>query len=219
MIDFKMSDIPLSDAKKRLVEVLKRTGAHTALEMADRLNLTDVAIRQHLLALEERGLVQQQRTQPEGRGRPAVLWSLSDLARGLFPDRHAELTVGLIQATRQAVGEDGLSRIISVRTAQQIKAYREVIPGPTTPLGERLQALADQRTLEGYMAEVVPRGYEGYLLIEHHCPICDAAQSCMGLCEAELEVFRAVLGTDVVVERIEHLLKEDRRCVYRIALA
>ncbi len=213
-----MSDMPFSDAKKRLVEVLKRTPDITALDLADRLRLSDVAIRQHLLYLEERGLVQQQRTKPKGRGRPAVLWSLSKLAQGLFPDRHAELTVGLIQATRQALGEAGLNQVINVRTVQQINTYLEIIPDNTTPLGERLQALAEQRTIEGYMAEIVPRGYEGYLLIEHHCPICDAAKSCVGLCDAELTMFRTVLGPEVSVERVEHMVEEGQRCVYRINL-
>ncbi len=214
-----MSDMPLSDAKKRLIDVLKRTPSITALGLADRLRLTDVAVRQHLLALEGHGLVQQQRSKPDGRGRPAVLWRLTDLAQELFPDRHAELTVGLIQATRQALGEEGLGRVINVRAKQQIKAYLDIVPGSTTPLGERLKVLADQRTLEGYMAEVVPRGYEGYLLIEHHCPICDAAKSCVGLCDAELDMFRAVLGPEVSVERTEHLIQEGQRCVYQITLA
>lgn len=214
-----MSDMPFSEAKKRLVEVLKKAPAITAADLANRLRLTDVTVRLHLINLEKRGLVAQQHTQPEGRGRPAVLWSLSDLAQGLFPDRHAELTVGLIQATRQALGEEGLLRVINVRTVQQIKTYLEIVPGATTPLGDRLRVLADQRTQEGYMAEVMPRGYEGYLLIEHHCPICDAATNCVGLCDAELDIFRAVLGPEVSVQRTEHLINQDHRCVYQIALA
>ncbi len=71
-------------------------------------------------------------------------------------------------------------------------------------------------TAEGYMAEVVQEKPGRYLLIEHHCPICDAAKCCQGLCRAELDVFRKTLGRGVTIERIEHLLSEGDRCVYRI---
>ncbi|MCU1365454.1 MAG: MarR family transcriptional regulator, partial [Ilumatobacteraceae bacterium] len=54
-------------------------------------------------------------------------------------------------------------------------------------------------------------------LIEHHCPICVAATECQGLCRSELEVFRAVLGPEVVVTREQHVLSGDTRCSYRIS--
>jgi predicted ArsR family transcriptional regulator len=32
----------------------------------------------------------------------------------------------------------------------------------------------------------------------------------------ELEIFQAALGEDATIERIEHILMGDRRCVYRV---
>lgn len=66
------------------------------------------------------------------------------------------------------------------------------------------------------MAEVQREGSGSWLLIEHHCPIGEAATACVGLCRSELEVFRRALGPGVEVERIEHLIADDDRCVYRI---
>lgn len=56
----------------------------------------------------------------------------------------------------------------------------------------------------------------GLLLVENHCPICTAARVCQGFCRSELEVFRDVLGPEVEVERVEHVLAGGRRCAYRI---
>ena len=72
------------------------------------------------------------------------------------------------------------------------------------------------RTAEGYLAEAVPQGDGAVLLVEHHCPIADAARSCSGFCQGELELFRKVLGDDVVIERTQHLMAGDQRCAYRI---
>lgn len=54
------------------------------------------------------------------------------------------------------------------------------------------------------------------LLVENHCPICAAATNCQGFCRAELQVFRAVLGPSVAVERSEHIVSGGRRCTYVI---
>lgn len=206
---------PLSSAKRRLVDALKRR-AHTGPELAQRFGLTAEGIRQHLNDLADNGLVVATPRAASGAGRPPVEWSLTDLAIELFPDRHADLTVSLIDSIRTTVGEDGLEAIVAARTAEQIADYRQRVADSPDPL----VALADIRSDEGYMAEVVEADDgDGRLLVEHHCPICDAARVCQGLCRAELELFQAVLGPDATVSREQHLLSGDERCVYRVTKA
>ena len=205
----------MSAARRRVALLLKRRGPLSPQAIADELGLTDVAARQHLSGLEAAGLAASEQLPPAGRGRPGTVWQLTEDADALFPDRHGELTVGLIDAIRKTVGEDGLGRIVEVRARDQLNLYREQIPKRGS-LRKRVEALADQRTDEGYMAEVVQEKPGVYLLIEHHCPICDAARSCQGFCRGELQVFREVLGPDVEVERTAHVLSGDQRCAYRI---
>jgi predicted ArsR family transcriptional regulator len=81
----------------------------------------------------------------------------------------------------------------------------------------RIEKLAQLRSREGYMAEWRQQDDGSFLLIENHCPICAAAQLCQGFCRAELEIFRSVLGIDVDVDRIDHILAGARRCAYRIS--
>jgi predicted ArsR family transcriptional regulator len=206
----------LSGSKRRIVERLKRADA-TPSELASALDLTEAAVRQHLDALAENGLVSSHARPSEGRGRPPTVWTLTDLAQDLFPDRHDDLTVELIDAVRSALGDDGLDRVIEARYGVQVETYRRAIPKRGS-LRDRVEALARIRTAEGYVAEVVdaPDG-RGMVLVEHHCPICTAATSCPGLCRSELDLFREVLGSKVSVERTQHVLAGDRRCAYRIA--
>ena len=91
---------------------------------------------------------------------------------------------------------------------------KRIRPGDT--LEKKLRELAKVRTEEGYMAEV-RKDEGGYLLVENHCPICAAANACQGFCSTELDLFRSVLGPDVEVERAEHIIKGDQRCVYRVS--
>lgn len=211
-----MNNDALSDAKRRILDLLKTHGPLTAANLASDLEVTSVAARQHLTALEADGLVRQEQAPAAGRGRPSLLWSLTAAAHRLFPDHHGALTVELIAAMRNALGEKGVDRVIDARSVEQVARYRSLLPGGRASLISRVQALADQRSREGYMAEVRLERPGTYLLIENHCPICDAATNCLGLCRSELAVFQEALGEDVEVERTEHLLSGDRRCVYRV---
>jgi len=210
---------PTTEAQRRVLHVLKRRGPLATADLAGDLGVTEVAARQHGQALESLGLVAQDTRLPQGRGRPASVWRLTDAAAPHFPDSHARLTLGLIDATRRALGSEGLQRVIDVRARDQVEAYRARMPSPSASLKKRVEALADIRSAEGYMAEVEQERPGVYLLIENHCPICEAASACQGLCAAELEVFRMTLGTDARVERTEHVLSEGRRCVYRVTKA
>ncbi len=211
-----MQDVKsLGASKRQIVDRLKRADA-TVAELAEVLGMTEAGVRQHLDALAEHGLVES-RTRPSvGRGRPPTVWTLTDLAQDLFPDRHDDLTVDLISAVRDALGEKGLQQVIDARGKAQQEAYVQALPKRAS-LRARVEALARARTDEGYLAEVVddPEG-DGVILVEHHCPICTAASACAGLCASELDVFRKVLGDGVRVERTQHLLGGDRRCAYRV---
>ena len=202
--------------RRAIVKLLKTEGAIDSGRLARRLRLTAMAVRQHLYALQREQLV----TSEERRvpiGRPAKYWRLTRLADGLFPDAYAELNVALIEAVGSAFGPKGLQRVLESREAKQrTDLARRVVP--SAPLKERLLQLARVRTEEGYMAEVRPDGRGGFLFIENHCPICAAAMVCQGFCTTELDLFRTVLGPDVLVERTEHIVSGDRRCVYRARL-
>jgi predicted ArsR family transcriptional regulator len=67
------------------------------------------------------------------------------------------------------------------------------------------------------MASVDKEDANSFLLVENHCPICAAAAVCQGLCRSELTAFRAVLGDDVSIERVDHILTGARRCAYRVS--
>ena len=209
---------PLSDAKRRIVDRLKRVESATVPELAAGFDLTDTAVRQHLETLEENGLVERAPSPPPvGRGRPPVRWQLTAIAAELFPDRHADLTVELIGSIRAALGDEGLERVLEARGQAQLTTYRQALPDPTvTSVPVRVRRLAEVRSAEGYLAEVRPDDDGSLVLVEHHCPVCDAASVCQGLCRTELELFQAALGDDVTVERVQHLLSGDQRCAYRI---
>lgn len=202
-------------AREKILFFLKTKGPQTAAEMARRLSVTAMAVRQHLYQLREEGMVGyvDERRQV---GRPARIWELTRETVGRFPDSHGELAVGILRAAQQAFGPEGMARLIVQRRAEQVARYTQRL-SHKRGLEARVTELAGIRNEEGYMAEVEHNG-GALLLIENNCPICQAAETCADLCSSESELFREVLpGTDV--SREEHILSGQRRCVYRIAPA
>lgn len=201
----------------RILFRLKTRGPQAIADLGAAFGVTSEAIRQLLVKAEADGLVTYD-DRREGRGRPKRLWRLTEAGHARFPDRHAELTVGLLEAVRAEFGEAGLDRLIARREAAQREAYRAAISRARS-LEARVRTLAELRAREGYMAEW-RRDDDGHLmLVENHCPICAAAATCQSLCRSELAIFRDVLGDDVAVERTDHVLAGARRCAYRVTPA
>jgi predicted ArsR family transcriptional regulator len=197
----------------RLLFLLKTKGPQTAGELGRKLQITPEAARQQLLRLSDEGLVQT-RSEVRGVGRPAQVYYLAPAAEKRFPDAHAELTAQLIGEIRDVLGEDALDKLIGAREGAIRQRYEKQLAGEQT-LAKRVARLAEIRNKEGYMASWEIEK-DSYLLVENHCPICAAATACTGFCRSEQSIFEQVLGRDVRVERIEHLLAGARRCAYRI---
>jgi predicted ArsR family transcriptional regulator len=202
-------------SRDRILFHLKTRGPQTAAEVASRLGMTSAGARQHLVRLETSGLVETE-DRSEGRGRPRKYWRLTPRGHERFPDRHSDLTLDLLRSMRKLFGEAGLERLIEHRERAGIADYRKLV-GECRSLRQKLASLAKVRSREGYMASIVQDGDGSFLFVENHCPICAAAAACRGLCRSELAIFRAVLGADVSVERVDHILAGARRCAYRIS--
>src|SRR5215204_219513 len=200
---------------RRAITKLKKTeGPSDSAQLAERMGLTAMAVRQHLYALQREGLVTAEE-RPVPIGRPAKFWRLTREADKLFPEAYAELSVALIDSVKDAFGEEGLERVLTSRSARQKSDYSKRIR-PGDPLERKLQELAKVRSEEGYMAEIRRDDDGSFLLVENHCPICAAANACQGFCSTELDLFRSVLGPGVEVERVEHVVSGDQRCAYRV---
>lgn len=203
--------------KDQILQLLKRQGAQTAAALATQLQVSPMAIRQHLQQLQAgQWVTYQEERRPIGR--PVKLWQLTTRSLERFPNSHADLIVDLLSGTIARFGVEGLEQLIGDRSHRQVETYRAKLAElmPLADWRQKVEGIAQLRTQEGYMAEVIEQADGTLLLIENHCPICIAAHHCPQLCGAELDTFQAICGPAVTVERVEHILSGDRRCAYQI---
>lgn len=194
---------------------IKLRGPASADQLAEQLGVTAVAIRQHLAALASQGMVDRHEAPASGaRGRPLHLWHLLPAADTQFPDSHADLTLDLLSAIRESMGDTGMESVLAARMQRQLRAYSSAMSGGGS-VKLRVERLAELRSREGYIATWFKDGSD-YYLAENHCPICSAASHCRGICDAELELFQALFQGQATVTREEHITQGARRCLYRI---
>lgn len=199
----------------RFLVLLKTRGALTAGDIAKELKITTEGARLQLLKLTEEGLIQSVH-ESKGVGRPTQYFSLTELGNKGFPDTHAELTVKLIEQIKETFSDDALQEIILATEQKTKQRYHQQLNQAGT-LEDKIRLLTEIRSREGYMAEYTKED-NGYLFIENHCPICIAAHTCQGFCISELNVFKYVLGDKIDIKRVNHIIRGDRRCAYKITV-
>lgn len=198
---------------EKLLMSIKMKGEATLVALSAELGMTREGVRQHLLKLLNEGLITSV-NKSERVGRPTAYYSLTDKGLSKFPDTHAQITVDLLKSVKTLLGDNALDLLISDREKQTYARYEKELSKEKT-INKKLEILANLRTVEGYMAEWSNDG-EVYYFIENHCPICAAATECQGFCRAELKNFRQLLGPEYEVDRIQHIVTEGNRCVYRV---
>lgn len=87
----------LESTRGRILSLL-RVGPHTVEELRSELQLTDNAVRPHLVALERDGLIRQVGTRRGGgAGKPAVLYEMTTEAEALLSRAYAPVLTALLE--------------------------------------------------------------------------------------------------------------------------
>ncbi|MEZ5103050.1 MAG: metalloregulator ArsR/SmtB family transcription factor [Draconibacterium sp.] len=201
------------NSSERILMLLKMRGEATALLISEELEITKEGARKHLLNLSESGLVQAI-VKSEGVGRPSTYYSLTDKGLSHFPDTHADITVQLLRSVKKLLGENALDLLITDREKTIYERYEKQMEGSET-IEQKLDVLSKRRSEEGYIAEWKKED-DTYYLIENHCPICAAATECQGFCRSELNNFKELIGKEYDLERVEYIIENGNRCVYKI---
>jgi predicted ArsR family transcriptional regulator len=196
--------------RERVVRSILVNGASTAAALAERLDLTPAAVRRHLDALLEEGMIaaREPRSQAtRGRGRPAKVFVLTEAGRDHFDQQYDDLAVQALRFLAETGGEDAVRQFANRRVAFIEERFEATLAD--NPHLSPTEALAQIFTDEGYAASVrdIPVGDQ---LCQQHCPVSHVAHEFPQLCEAETEAIGRVLGRHV--QRLATIAHGDGVC-------
>ncbi len=205
-----------SGLRRAILLRLRQDGPTSPDQLAARLNASRTGVLQQLRALEAAELVRHQ-TERHGVGRPRHLYDITEDAQALFPANYGGLAAGLLEAIGAIGGADLVEEVFAARRRQIGERVRHELDqrlGADASLEDRVRELAAIQDEQGYLSEARPLPGGGYELREHNCAIYHVAKRAGAACDAELDLFREVLGVEVVRET--HIASGDRCCTYRI---
>lgn len=202
--------------RAELMVALKKSQPLTAQELGARFGLTANALRRHLKALEEDGLVQYRR-EVRGVGSPVFAYSLTTAGEQLFPRNYASVLTMALEALRTTEqGSDAVRRVLEAEWSALVEEAAPLLE--SLPLDERIALVAELLTSKGYMAEVVKDDRAGAhtigTLCIHNCPIRAIAERFPEACAAEARMMEQMVGAPL--SRGAHRLTGCTRCEYRV---
>ncbi|TVP67812.1 MAG: ArsR family transcriptional regulator [Nitriliruptor sp.] len=199
----------LGEQRASIVEHLRRHDEATVAELAELLQISEVAVRRHLAVLAGEDLITSEAV-GGARGRPAARYRLTRAAGRLFPHRYDHFATEVLDFLDAHHGRDGLLAFLRWRVDREVDGLRDAVTAED--LHTRLQQLADALSDAGFEASVSEEG-ESFTLVQDHCAIYDVAKDHPEVCAYEAATFSKVLGGDVQLSRRQTLAGGSAACV------
>ena len=197
--------------RMEVLELLRRKGHASAETIAAELRVTPNAIRQHLTNLERDGFVV---SIPEKsrRGRPSLLFSLTERADSVFPKRYGQLATMVLQEVQEMGGPDALDEVFERMATRHAGAISRSLEG--LEFDEKLRRVVAWIGRAGTLAEQTETA-EGVKVTIHNCPFRNTALKYPQVCTITPHLISQLLGT--AVSQADSIHRHDQYCSFVVA--
>jgi predicted ArsR family transcriptional regulator len=194
--------------RMEVLELLRRKGRSSAESIANDLGVTPNAVRQHLTNLERDGFVV---SQPEraGRGRPSLLFALTERADSVFPKRYGQLATMVLQEVQEMGGPDALDDIFARVAARHAEAIVRDLEG--LDFEEKLRRVVAWIGRAGTLVEQT-ESPEGVKVTIHNCPFRNTALKFPQVCTITPQLISRLTGA--AISQDESIHRRDPYCSF-----
>ena len=178
--------------RDRLLALL-RESAWTVDDLAERLGVTDNAVRFHLDALERSGTVRKERVRKIGVvGQPASVYSLSPGGEEAFSRAYAPVLIACLEELRDRTSTPQVVAFLK-RVGKRLARGFSQSEGP---LSSRVNRASDLLNALGGITSVEKSG-RTYRIVGRACPLSRAVEADHCVCAAVTTLVAEVVGTEV----------------------
>jgi predicted ArsR family transcriptional regulator len=194
--------------RMEVLELLRRKGRSSAETIAGDLGVTPNAVRQHLTNLERDGLVV---SQPErsGRGRPSLLFALTERADSVFPKRYGQLATMVLQEVQEMGGPDALDQVFARVAARHADAIERDLDG--LDFDEKLRRVVAWIGRAGTLVEQT-ESTEGIRVTIHNCPFRNTALKFPQVCTITPQLISRLTGAPI--SQSDSIHRRDPYCSF-----
>lgn len=197
--------------RRKILLSLKKAEYMTIADIGRQLDITPMAVRQHLLALERKGAVTYA-AKKCGVGRPVFQYYLTDKAKNMFPRSYVKFSLDMLKIIEEDSGRNAVLGLLKKRKGMMGSEISGVCPTGCSN-GVKLDSFVEYLNAQGAMAES-SRVKRSYFLNIYNCLIVEIADTYPEICTYELEFMRDVFGQGVKLEY--HILDGSTSCCFSI---
>jgi predicted ArsR family transcriptional regulator len=194
-----------------ILDHLKRSLGMPVAELARRMKMSYMGVKQHCVEMEKHGLLDTWRVS-DGNGRPEKWYRLTEKAMHFFPETGNELTLEILRSIQEIYGPQAPDKLLYAYFARRAEGYAKKLKGRS--IVERITALAKLREAEGHCTEIEFDPSGGLRLVEYHCPLKEIAAAFPNVQRMEEQMISKLL--QVAVERTEERASGLTKYVYFI---
>jgi predicted ArsR family transcriptional regulator len=197
--------------KDLLTQLLKQKAGLTVDELSKRLEITRNAVRQHVTALENDGLIMRGDSRPS-RGRPEQLYVLTAKGKEAFPRQYSWLAQLVIESVKLETGANRLRDRMGAMGSRVATQLRSQHPGLKTRQ-QKIQKLSDLMEQLGYNTSRVTATGSASVIEADNCVFHDLALKTPEVCEFDLAFLSTF--TDSKVDHQECMAKGGNVCRFK----
>jgi predicted ArsR family transcriptional regulator len=195
---------------------LKLCGSLPVSELARRLDVSYMAVKQQCEELKQAGYLDRTRVPRTAVGRPEIFYSLSAKADELFPQAGVHFTLGLLDELKILFGETAPDKLFFLHFQKQQERWQTLL-AKTPELVDRVMKLAELREKEGCCCRC-SREDEVILLEEIHNPLQRVFECYPRVVVMELRMIEQLLGSRVVRRELSGGRAGQPRVVFEVAV-
>jgi len=194
--------------RMEVLELLRRKQAASAEAISSELGVTPNAVRQHLTNLEREGLVRSEPVRHK-RGRPSLLFSLTERADAIFPKRYGQLASMVLTELQDMGGPELLDEVFRRVARRHATSVEQDMEGLS--FDDKLQRLVAWIGRAGTLADT-EEAADGIRVNIHNCPFRNTALKFPQVCTITPHLIANLLGAPV--SQSDSIHRRDPYCSF-----
>lgn len=203
---------------RAVLEELKLSGGLPVSELARRVGMSYMAVKQHCEELKKTGFLDRSRVPRTVVGRPEIFYSLSAKADALFPQAGVSFTLDLLEELKLLFGEAAPDKLLFQHFQKQREKWQPLLSKAPSP-AEKVAKLVALRQKEGCALRAVEDPHSGLRIEEFHNPLQRVFERYPRAVAMEQRMIEQLLGTSLIRRELPGGRSGQPRVVFEVAAA
>ena len=208
--------LKLSDSRRELLHLIKKNGQVTLNQAAKQTGLSRTTLREHFTNLEYEGYVQRS-SKREGRGRPELVFKLTDSGHRLFPSSDGLLLRSLISHLKTHKKEDYLDSFFSEYWNKRTEEAKHRLKSEQAKtIEDKIKILQNYLEEQGFMPNILVADSGTLVIEECNCPFTNTVKETRLPCKLEAKFLQDFFAA--TLDRVTYIPEGNHACTYQMKL-